>query len=215
MNIEKNLALFSVDLAAEASDLLRGSRKSEIPGVTESIRDIGQITIRNIHIQTDEGAQLLQRPIGTYVTLQSPPLQMNDPSVQEDMIQAIVQYLPQLIEEKVPLKPDDCVLLVGLGNRDAAADSLGPHFVAHCPITRHYAQYAPDALAPNMRPCCALAPGVLGTTGLETLDIIEGVVKKIQPALVIVVDALSAQNVERIGCTLQLANNGIQPGYPA
>ncbi len=212
MDFFKNFSLFDVDLAAEASDLLRGSRQTEIPGVVESIRHIGQITIRDIQIQTEEGANLLQRPIGTYITLQSPPLQINDPSVHTDVIQAITENLPRLITEKISLKPQDCVLLVGLGNREAAADSLGPHFVARSPITRHYVRYAPEALAPGMRPCCALAPGVLGTTGLETLDIIEGVVKKIRPALIIVVDALSAQNVERIGCTLQLANNGIQPG---
>lgn len=204
--------LFSIDLAAEASDTLRGSRQTEIPGVRESIRDIGNITLRSIKIQTEEGANLLQRPIGSYITLQSPPLQMNDPEVQNDAIQAIAQSLPQLIQEKIQLKADDCVLFVGLGNRESAADSLGPHFITHCPITRHYAQYAPEILLPHMRPCCALAPGVLGTTGLETLDIIEGVVQKIHPALLIAVDALSAQNIERIGCTIQLANNGIQPG---
>ena len=204
--------LFSVDLAAEASDLLRGTRRAELPGITESIHDIGQITIREIQIQTEEGSQLLQRPQGTYITLESPPLQINDPAVQKNAVQALAEALPRLIEEKITLKENDCILCVGLGNREAAADALGPYFASRCPVTRHYSQYAPGALAPHMRPCCVLAPGVLGTTGVETLDIIKGVVKQIHPALVIAVDSLSAQNIERIGCTIQLSNNGIRPG---
>lgn len=213
MNIASPSSQSWMDLAVEASDLVRGARQTEIPGVTETISQIGEITRHDIRIHTEKGSQLLQRPIGSYITLQTPPLGFYHPETTADAIQSIAEILPSLIAEKTTLEPDDCVLVVGLGNRHAAADSLGPRFIEAFPVTRHYAVYAPDTLSDSLlRPCCSLAPGVLGTTGLETLDIVQGAVRAAHPALVITVDALSAQRVERIGCTIQLSNTGIQPG---
>ncbi|MDD3270271.1 MAG: GPR endopeptidase, partial [Syntrophomonadaceae bacterium] len=106
----------------------------------------------------------------------------------------------------------DTVLLVGLGNWRATADSLGPKFIEYSPISRHYHQHAPEALVEGMRPVCGIAPGVLGITGLETFEVIRGIVENVKPALLIVVDALAAQNVDRIGTTIQMSNTGIQPG---
>ena len=110
------------------------------------------------------------------------------------------------------LTSDQTVFLVGLGNWRATPDSLGPKFIEYSPITRHYHQYAPQALVEGMRPTCGIAPGVLGITGLETFEVIKGVVDSVKPALLVVVDALAAQNVERIGTTIQMSNTGIQPG---
>jgi len=110
------------------------------------------------------------------------------------------------------LQPNDTVLLVGLGNWRATADALGPKFIEYSPITRQYSQHAPEALVEGMRPVSGIAPGVLGITGLETFEVIKGVVDNVKPAALVVVDALAAQNVERIGNTIQMSNTGIQPG---
>ncbi len=200
----------NVDLAVEARDLIRGTADREIQGVEERVEHLEQAKITTMTIKTEPGAQSMGRPIGTYVTIESPPLKINDPYVKEDIIAAMSKSMPYLTNNA--LQPNDMVLLVGLGNWRATADSLGPKFIQYSPITRHYHQYAPDALVDGMRPTCGMSPGVLGITGLETFDIVKGVVDRIKPALLIVVDALAAQNVERIGTTIQMGNTGIQPG---
>lgn len=199
-----------VDLAVEARDLVRGAADVEIEGVIENVEELdNNVKINTIIIKDQNGAQRVGKPIGTYVTIQSPPLKINDPYVKEEIIQAMAKSMQQLVGN---LTPDQTVLLVGLGNWRATPDSLGPKFIEYSPITRHYHQYAPQALVEGMRPTCGIAPGVLGITGLETFEVIKGVVDSVKPALLVVVDALAAQNVERIGTTIQMSNTGIQPG---
>jgi spore protease len=201
-----------IDLAVEAHALLRGEGQTEIAGVEERVETLTHIQVHHIIIRTEGGAQALNRPIGSYVTIESPPLKIHDAEVKEEIITAISRHLPEIIAEKIALQPEDTVLLVGLGNWRATADAIGPRFIEFSPITRQFSQYAPDALVPGMRPCCGIAPGVLGITGLETLEVIQGIVEKVKPALLIVADALAANNIDRIGCTIQLGNTGIQPG---
>lgn len=199
-----------VDLAIEARDLVRGTVDREIPGVVEQVEKMEKIKITTITIKDQQGSHMMGRPIGSYVTIESPPLKINDPYVKDEIIDAMEKNMNFLFNNR--LKADDTVLLVGLGNWRATADSLGPKFIEYSPITRHYHHYAPEALVEGMRPVCGIAPGVLGITGLETFEVVEGIVNKIKPALLIVVDALAAQNVERIGTTIQMSNTGIQPG---
>ncbi|HAA08746.1 MAG: GPR endopeptidase [Syntrophomonadaceae bacterium] len=200
-----------VDLAVEARDIVRGVADIEIEGVVETIEEMdNNVKIHTITINNQNGAQKIGKPIGTYVTIQSPPLKINDPYVKEEIIKAMAKSMKVLVGQD--LSPDQTVLLVGLGNWRATPDSLGPKFIEYSPITRHYHQYAPQALVEGMRPTCGIAPGVLGITGLETFEVIKGIVDSVQPALLIVVDALAAQNVERIGTTIQMSNTGIQPG---
>ncbi|MEN6325352.1 MAG: GPR endopeptidase [Syntrophomonas sp.] len=208
-NLATDLNLY-VDLAVEARDLIRGTTNQEIQGVEEKIETLSNIKITTIIIKTEEAVKTMGRPIGTYVTIESPPLKINDPYVKEDIVQAMDKSMKLLINNR--LQPGQTVLLVGLGNWRATPDALGPKFIQYSPITRHYHQYAPDALVPGMRPTCGIAPGVLGITGLETFEVIKGVVESVKPAIIIVVDALAAQNVDRIGTTIQMSNTGIQPG---
>ena len=195
----------------EARDIVRGVADIEIEGVVETIEEMdNNVKIHTITINNQNGAQKIGKPIGTYVTIQSPPLKINDPYVKEEIIKAMAKSMKLLVGQD--LSPEQTVLLVGLGNWRATPDSLGPKFIEYSPITRHYHQYAPQALVEGMRPTCGIAPGVLGITGLETFEVIKGIVDSVQPALLIVVDALAAQNVERIGTTIQMSNTGIQPG---
>lgn len=198
------------DLAIEARDMVRGTKDTEIQGVTEEVTQMEQIKVHTITIQTPEGAEKMGRPQGTYVTIESPPLKMNDPYIHDEIITAMEKGLQRLLQGI--LQPGDTVLLIGLGNWRATADALGPKFIEYSPLTRQYHEHAPEALVPGMRPVCGIAPGVLGITGLETFEVIKGIVDNVKPAILIVVDALAAQNVDRIGTTIQMANTGIQPG---
>jgi len=103
-------------------------------------------------------------------------------------------------------------LIVGLGNWNATPDALGPKVVSKCLVTRHLFKYAPQELQGGMRPVSALAPGVLGITGIETAEVIKGVVEKVQPEVIIAIDSLAARSVDRIATTIQLADTGINPG---
>ncbi len=200
----------NVDLAIEARDLVRGAADTEIEGVTEEVISKEEIKTHIIKINTEKGAQKMGRPIGTYITIESPPMKVNDPYLKEELVDAIAESMSSLVADLI--KANDTVLLVGLGNWRATADSLGPKFIEYSPITRHYHSYAPDALVEGMRPTCGISPGVLGITGLETFEVIKGIVDNIKPALLVIVDALAAQNVDRIGTTIQISNTGIQPG---
>ena len=200
----------NLDLAIEAHDLLRGATRREVEGVKEEITQGEFIKTTTITILNEKGAQSLGRPKGSYITIESPPLKFNDPYVKAEIIQAMEKAMQLLTADLLTSR--DSVLLVGLGNWRATADSLGPKFIEYSPITRHYHQHAPDALVKGMRPTSGIAPGVLGITGVETFEVVKGVVEKIKPALLVVVDALAAASVERIGTTIQMSNTGIQPG---
>ena len=107
---------------------------------------------------------------------------------------------------------DDTVLIIGLGNREITADSLGPKVIGSLMITRHLKKYIPEEIDEGIRPVCAIAPGVLGTTGMETEEIVRGLTEKIAPKLVIAIDALCSGKVERINTTIQITDTGITPG---
>lgn len=199
-----------VDLAVEARDLVRGDTGREIQGVEEQVEKMEQIKITTITIKDPMAVPIMGKPLGTYVTIESPPLKINDPYVKDEIITAMGKSMNVLLDNR--LQPKDTVLLVGLGNWRATADALGPKFIQYSPITRHYVQHAPEALVEGMRPVSGIAPGVLGITGLETYEVIKGVVDNVKPAVLVVVDALAAQNVDRIGNTIQMSNTGIQPG---
>ena len=104
------------------------------------------------------------------------------------------------------------ILVVGLGNIYVTPDSLGPKVVQDIDITRHIMEYVPDAIDKNARPVSAISPGVLGTTGIETLEILKGIVDNIKPKLIIIIDALASRSMERISSSVQLADTGIVPG---
>ncbi|KUG03089.1 endopeptidase spore protease gpr [hydrocarbon metagenome] len=199
-----------IDLAVEARDLARGTADVEVEGVEEIVETLEHLKITTINILNNIGASKVGKPVGTYITIETPPLKINDPYVNDEVIQAVEKCMTTLTTGK--LKPGDLVLLVGLGNWRATPDALGPKFIEYSPITRQYHEFAPDALVEGMRPVCGIAPGVLGITGLETFEVIKGTVDNIKPTLLVVVDALAAQNVDRIGTTIQMSDTGIQPG---
>jgi len=124
--------------------------------------------------------------------------------------EAVTGELKELINKHAETKDD--ILVVGLGNLYVTPDSLGPKVIKDIDITRHFLKYTPEYIDPNTRPVTAISPGVLGTTGIETAEIIKGIVDNVHPKLVIVIDSLASKSIERISSTIQIADTGIIPG---
>ena len=192
------------DLAAEAREL-----DPDLEGVTEQTERRGGITISRIEITGEEAAKKLGKPLGKYVTMDAPeladrPLELFE-KVSRELAEEIRTLMPQL-----PL--DAPVLVVGLGNRYITPDALGPRVVEQVFVTRHLLEYMPELMDFTPRSVAAVAPGVLGITGVETLEIVRGVVERVQPKLVIAVDSLASRRAARISTTIQLTDSGIDPG---
>lgn len=153
----------------------------------------------------------MKRPVGTYITVEAPEMAVPD----EDYHREISEKLKSLLTRFVRVdKEDYSVLVVGLGNRQVTPDALGPFVADHLNITRHvvkeYGKYAMGEEAIHL--VSAIVPGVMGQTGMETVEIIRGVVQETKPDLIIAVDALAARSSRRLNRTIQIADTGIHPG---
>lgn len=197
-----------MDLAVEAHELLRGEAGREIPGVQmeEEKHEVG--IIKTITILDEQGAQIMGRPQGVYVTLESTAMRENNKMVHKELGEIFAEKLKQIL----PLQENSTILIVGLGNWNATPDALGPKVIEYSMATRHLFHYAPEELRQGLRSVAVLAPGVLGLTGLETAEIIRGTVDRVHPDILICIDALAAGSVERINSTIQVATTGISPG---
>jgi spore protease len=167
-----------------------------------------QVKITRVHVVSPAGEQSTGKPMGTYITMDMP--EIRDKS--RDLYEKTVRMLARELENLTHLNDKDTVLVVGLGNWNVTADSLGPKVSAHLMVTRHLHEYLPQEVDDGVRPVCAISPGVLGITGIETGHIIKGIVDQIKPALVIAVDALASRNMNRVNASIQLADTGIAPG---
>ncbi len=204
------------DLALEEKERFE-SDHVEVPGVVleENYDTEHEIRITKVKIETENGAKIMCKPAGTYLTLEAPNMAVPDEEYHREISKQVAAYLAELIAElKLPCKQELSVLIVGLGNRQVTPDSLGPEVVDHLVVTRHivkeYGKYAMGM--ENANQISALVPGVMGQTGMETVEIIKGVVDQIKPDLVIAVDALAARNTRRLHRTIQIADTGIHPG---
>lgn len=197
------------DLAVEATASVRGDAHTEIHGVRvqEEHPDEG-ITVSWVEVMTPQGAQVIGKPVGNYVTIDAPELRRRNRTLQENVGKVAVDQLAKLLN----LGPESSILVVGLGNWNATPDALGPRVVSKLLVTRHLRNYMPQDVAGGLRSVSAVAPGVLGITGIETAEIIYGIVQQIKPDVVVCIDALAARSVERIGTTIQIADTGISPG---
>ncbi len=197
-----------LDMAVEAHDLLRGETGQEVPGVKMDKQSYPNAEVTIINILDSQGERAMGKARGTYITIDAPVIREPNKLAHKDVTNVLAEQLARILS----LKPDDSVLLVGLGNWNATPDALGPKVIHYSLATRHLHKYGPKEVFSALRSVSALAPGVLGITGIETAEIIKGVVDRVQPNLVIAIDALAAQNVDRICTSIQIANTGINPG---
>ncbi|MDG5470870.1 GPR endopeptidase [Jeotgalibacillus sp. ET6] len=202
------------DLAIEAFETAVEEQLVQEPSIKEGIQitedKIDQFTVSKVIIDK-HAEELLGKKEGHYWTLEVPQLRTQDETLQ----QAVSAAFEKVIRQFLPLSQissEAHILIVGLGNWQVTPDSLGPLVCENVFITNHLFLHEPHAVENGFRKVSAIAPGVMGLTGMETSDIIHGIVEKIKPEAVIVIDALAARAVERIHATIQISSTGIQPG---
>ncbi len=204
------------DLALEEKERFE-SDNVEVQGVVleEDYDEEKEIRITRVSIETENGAKVMGKPVGTYLTLEAPNLAVPDEGYHREISLKLAGFIHELIADKgIGTKEDLSVLIVGLGNRQITPDALGPYVVDNLCVTRHivkeYGKYAMGMEHANI--VSAIVPGVMGQTGMETVEIIKGVVDETKPDLVIAIDALAARNSRRLNRTIQIADTGIHPG---
>ncbi|HOP68534.1 MAG: GPR endopeptidase [Dethiobacteria bacterium] len=198
------------DLALEAREIVQERTAEEMPGVAvEQTREDG-VTIHLVKVETREAAQRLGKAPGNYLTLEAPGLRQKDTDLQDRLTDILARELIKFLP--LPDKLEESVLIVGLGNWNVTPDALGPKVVGDLLVTRHLKLMKHQAFQEGYRSTCALAPGVLGITGIETSEIVRALVQQVKPSLVIAIDALAAHRLERLHTTIQVADAGVNPG---
>lgn len=196
---------FRTDLAVEAIE--NHKTAAALPHVRQSDRTLEGFDVHEVRILSEDAAREIGKPQGRYLTLELDALIRRE----EDAFPRACKALSTLLRELLPHPNDGPVLIVGLGNRMITPDAIGPQTADHVIATRHLVAQSPAIFA-DWRPVSALAPGVLGQTGVETGEVICGVLDRVRPAAVIAVDALAAGRLSRLLRTVQLADTGITPG---
>lgn len=196
---------FRTDLAVEAIE--NHKTAAALPHVRQSDRMLEGFAVHEVRILSKDAAREIGKPQGRYLTLELDALIRRE----EDAFPRACKALSTLLRELLPRPNDGPVLIAGLGNRMITPDAIGPQTADHVIATRHLVAQSPAIFA-DWRPVSALAPGVLGQTGVETGEVICGVLDRVRPAAVIAVDALAAGRLSRLLRTVQLADTGITPG---
>lgn len=199
------------DLALEAAESF-SEKENTLSGVTVKELDNknAHIHITHVHIKNESGARRLGKPVGRYITLETPYLAAEDGSYHREITAAIMEQLQVLIPGIKKKK----ILVVGIGNREITPDALGPMVVDHLFITRHLVkEYGTDSeVTKGFGIVSAIAPGVMAQTGMEGREVIHGIIKETKPDVAIIIDALAARSVRRLNTTIQLTDTGISPG---
>ncbi|MBO4885097.1 MAG: GPR endopeptidase [Clostridia bacterium] len=193
------------DLAMESAGALGGR---DLPGVQISEWETGGVTLTEVKIETEEGARLLGKPTCLYVTLGCRGVKRRDTEARR----AVSALLGEELARLLPPEDGAPVLVAGLGNRTVTPDSLGPLTVDRTLVTRHLYAERPELTSKGMTPVCAVAPGVLGVTGVETSEMLRAIAQAVKPRAVVAVDSLAARAVSRVAGTVQLTDTGIRPG---
>lgn len=191
------------DLALEKRELLG---REEPEGVESEESDQGGVKFTKIRVINEKGSEALGKPIGTYITAEIPEL-MKNPVTDDDMIEAIAAQLRSLLPN------EGSILAVGLGNTRITPDAVGPKSVSMVLATRHIGKELSDEIGlGELRSVAGFVPGVLGRTGLEAAESVKGLVGAVSPSAIVVVDALAARKLSRLGTTIQISDIGIIPG---
>lgn len=200
------------DLALEATESVRKQASGQMRGITiDEYDSMEDVHISKVVILSKNAAKNMGKPMGTYITLEAPGLQESD----EDYHREISKELARLLQSVLPgIEEEKSIMVVGLGNRDVTADSLGPCTVDNLFVTRHIIrEYGKKAYGTTkIHQISALVPGVMAKTGMETAEIIKGVIKETTPDIIIVIDALAARSTKRLNRTVQITDTGIHPG---
>lgn len=204
---------FRTDLALERRDVFKkvNNIPDDIPGIESQEKEISDsIHVYKVKVTNQEGEKAIQKPIGNYVTIDVKKMKNIADEEKEKIAFTISSELQELIKNLV--NPKDEILIVGLGNLYSTPDSLGPKVIQNIDVTRHIFKYLPQYVNEDDREVSAISPGVLGTTGIETQEILKGIVENVKPKLIIAIDSLASKSIERISSSVQISDTGIIPG---
>lgn len=203
---------FRTDLADERRDIYKKANSlEEIDGIETTNEEIDKnIKVSRVKITNKNGEDAIGKPVGNYITIDIKNLK----TATDDDIQKASEVLTKELQNifDVHIQKQDEILVVGLGNVYVTPDSLGPKVINEIDVTRHFINYMPQYVEEGTRMVSAISPGVLGTTGIETVEILKGIVDNTNPKLIIVIDALASRSIDRISSTIQISDTGIIPG---
>lgn len=200
---------FRTDMADERVDTYKKVKNvSEVDGIKVETKNKDGIITTIVEVLNEQGKEALKKEIGKYITIEIADLSKLEKENNDEVSIVLGEKIKELIGEDNAKS----ILVVGLGNEAATPDALGPKVTKEVNITRHIINFAKELVEPNTRSISAIAPGVLGTTGIETSEIIFSIVEKIKPDIIIAIDSLASSSIHRIGNTIQLSNTGITPG---
>lgn len=195
------------DLALEiAENICKSASVDGVEMKTENC-SLENTFVTIVNITNEEGTKAMGKPVGSYITLESSFIKENDISAHEELISVLSRHIKNLCPEKT-----HTILVIGLGNYQVTPDSLGPKVVDKILVTRHIKDTVPEDINNSVASVAALAPGVMGMTGIETAEVVKGVTDHVKPDLVIAIDALAARKVSRVNSTIQLSDTGVAPG---
>jgi len=199
---------FRTDMADERVDEYKKVYNlSEVSGIKVESNNEKEFNVTTVDILNEDGKKAVGKEIGKYITIELDDIISITDQEKNNMINELAKQIKILIGNM-----NSSVMVVGLGNEYVTPDALGPKVISNINVTRHAIKYARELVEPNTREISAISPGVLGMTGIETEEIIESIVKKVNPSIVIVIDSLASMSVKRVGKTIQLGNTGITPG---
>lgn len=204
---------FRTDLASERREIYQKANNlsNEIDGIESTKEEINEnIKVERVKITNEDGEKAIGKPLGNYITIDVKKLKIAQEEEIKKAAETLSNELKKIIDTHIDKQGE--ILVVGLGNIYVTPDSLGPKVINEIEVTRHIINYLPQYVEEGTRMVSAISPGVLGTTGIETVEILKGIVDNINPKLVIVIDALASRSIERISSTVQLSDTGIVPG---
>jgi spore protease len=199
------------DLALEARELVAQKYESnDIDGIKMRVFESGEgrVNVAWVEVLNETGAANINQPVGDYITIESDCIKTKNSEEHNKLIEIFAEYFQKISK----LKDDAKVLIVGLGNWRVTPDALGPKVAEKVLVTRHVLTEISEEIKAGVREVSAIAPGVMGITGIETAELVRGVVDKIKPDLVVAIDALASRSAKRVNAAIQMNNTGINPG---
>ena len=198
------------DLALEAKEMYESNQQeaTEIPGVRVENKDLGNCKVSIVEVIDEQGAKIMNKEIGKYITLESNLMKFDDDESREEMIEYLKDELVDILGNDKTKK----TLVIGLGNWNITSDALGPKSVSKTLITRHIFKNYNKDYDDDFTEVSGLSPGVMGLTGIETSEVVKSLVETVKPDRVIAIDALASRKMERVNTTIQISTAGIAPG---
>ena len=195
------------DLALEATEICE-EQSTALDGVVVDTKELEDCTITTVEIINEIGSKIMNKEIGKYITLESDLMKFDD----DDSREKVINYLKDELIEIFGTDQSKKTFIIGLGKWNITSDALGPRAVSKTLVTRHIFKNYNKDYDDDFSEVAALSPGVMGITGIETVEIVKSIVDKIKPDRVVAIDALASRKMDRVNSTIQISTGGIAPG---